>query len=285
MLRVPYTKLVPYPYDVVFAQYWDYEHIEHVHPDSLGEYRLMKQEKDLAVYEQIWPERRGRRKRSVVEQRFVPPDTLRFDFQEGRYKGVVVETRLEEHPEGTLVHETYGIPWLPDWRLLRRLARPSVVKQVDLVWQEDLDVEVCHGGWPGRPDSSRSGSTETSDGLVALANDGWHDVASADDLQDAPLCVELDGREVMVVQHEGSLHALENRCPHTGGPLALGRCLDGAISCPWHGARFDLATGRCLEGPAPRGVLKLDVEVADGRIRLRRRQEKPQRERRRSWEA
>ncbi|MEM6705751.1 MAG: hypothetical protein AAF690_23750 [Acidobacteriota bacterium] len=67
MLRVQYTKLVPYPYDVVFSQYWDYEHIEHVHPDSLGEYRLVKQEKDLAIYEQLWPERRGRRKRSLVE--------------------------------------------------------------------------------------------------------------------------------------------------------------------------------------------------------------------------
>lgn len=268
MLRVQYTKLVPYPYDVVFSQYWDYEHIEHVHPESLGEYRLVKREKDLAVYEQIWPERRGRRKRSLVEQRYEPPGTLRFDFVDGLHKGVVVETRLEEHPEGTLVHETYGIPRLPDWALLRWLARPSVVKQVDLVWQEDLDVEVCHGGWPGLPESKGQTARSTAE-LSELALEGWHDVAAEADLGEAPLCLELQGREIVLVRYDGELRALENRCPHTGGPLALGRCADGAISCPWHGARFDLKTGDCLSGPSPRGVQTLEVRVADGRIFVR----------------
>ncbi|MEM9406671.1 MAG: Rieske (2Fe-2S) protein [Acidobacteriota bacterium] len=270
MLRVQYTKLVPYPYDVVFSQYWDYEHIEHVHPDSLGEYRLVKQEKDLAIYEQLWPERRGRRKRSLVEQRYEPPDTLRFDFVDGLHKGVVVETRLEEHPEGTLVHENYGIPNLPNWRFLRWLARPSVVKQVDLVWQEDLDVEVCHGGWPGLPESSTA-KPGTPPELVRLAADGWHDVAGVEELQKGRLCTELQGREIVLVEESGELHALENRCPHTGGPLALGHCADGAIACPWHGARFDLATGACLSGPSPEGVQSLETRVADARILVRAR--------------
>jgi hypothetical protein len=38
-------------------------------------------------------------------------------------------------------------------------------------------------------------------------------------------------------------------CPHLGGPLAEGTVEDGCVTCPWHGYRFDLRTGRCVSGP------------------------------------
>lgn len=42
----------------------------------------------------------------------------------------------------------------------------------------------------------------------------------------------------------GALYALDNNCPHNGGPLGQG-CLDGReLACPWHGWRWDVATGR-----------------------------------------
>ena len=41
----------------------------------------------------------------------------------------------------------------------------------------------------------------------------------------------------------GQLYALENTCPHRGGPLAGGKLVAGELACPWHGFRFDPRTG------------------------------------------
>jgi 3-phenylpropionate/trans-cinnamate dioxygenase ferredoxin subunit len=62
--------------------------------------------------------------------------------------------------------------------------------------------------------------------------------------------VEIDGDEVVVCRHHGELYALANRCPHSGGPLALGKIDGDEIVCPWHGARFRLTDGRCTAGPS-----------------------------------
>jgi nitrite reductase/ring-hydroxylating ferredoxin subunit len=50
-------------------------------------------------------------------------------------------------------------------------------------------------------------------------------------------------RPVLVVCEQGWLHALDNRCPHLGFPLDRGTVEDGILTCPWHHARFDLASG------------------------------------------
>jgi nitrite reductase/ring-hydroxylating ferredoxin subunit/uncharacterized membrane protein len=44
--------------------------------------------------------------------------------------------------------------------------------------------------------------------------------------------------------------ALHDTCAHAGGPLSAGEIVDGCIQCPWHGSRFDLATGHLRRGPA-----------------------------------
>lgn len=155
MLRLNYRKSIPYPFEVVLGQYFDYEHIEFVHPDSLGEYRLVEQDGNTIVYEHIWPRRWGplgvRRSRSLVRHDFLPSDEMWFTFTEGRHRGTKVHTRLEKQGGITLVDETYHIPYLPDWRWLGRIIRPAVLKAVNHVWDEDLEVEVCYGGWPGVP--------------------------------------------------------------------------------------------------------------------------------------
>lgn len=48
----------------------------------------------------------------------------------------------------------------------------------------------------------------------------------------------------------GTVHAVDDRCPHEGGRLSLGMVEPDAIRCPVHGACFDLRTGRTLEPPA-----------------------------------
>jgi nitrite reductase/ring-hydroxylating ferredoxin subunit len=59
----------------------------------------------------------------------------------------------------------------------------------------------------------------------------------------AGLIVTAGGRTLAVFNVDGVLHAIDNSCPHRGGPLGDGR-LDGAIvTCPWHGYRYDVRTG------------------------------------------
>ena len=53
MLLVRHRKTVPHPFRVVLEQYYDYEHIAHVHPYTLGEYRLELEDGDRLIYEQL----------------------------------------------------------------------------------------------------------------------------------------------------------------------------------------------------------------------------------------
>lgn len=43
---------------------------------------------------------------------------------------------------------------------------------------------------------------------------------------------------------DGTFHAVDNNCPHNGGPLGKGRLEGREIECPWHGWRWDVVTGR-----------------------------------------
>ena len=50
-------------------------------------------------------------------------------------------------------------------------------------------------------------------------------------------------RPVLLVQEGGQVFALDNRCPHMGFPLDRGSVEDGILTCHWHHARFELASG------------------------------------------
>ena len=57
------------------------------------------------------------------------------------------------------------------------------------------------------------------------------------------------GRAVAVFRVGGKLHAMDGVCPHRGGPLGEGAVADGIVTCPWHGWRFEVATGKCVNAP------------------------------------
>jgi nitrite reductase/ring-hydroxylating ferredoxin subunit len=63
-----------------------------------------------------------------------------------------------------------------------------------------------------------------------------------------PLEVELGGRSFRVIELDGALVAHAAVCPHRLGPLRAGRIERGIIECPWHGYRYDLRTGGCVNG-------------------------------------
>ncbi len=67
--------------------------------------------------------------------------------------------------------------------------------------------------------------------------------------------VDIGDREIAVFNVDGELFAIDNACAHTGGPLVDGLVRDGAVTCPLHWWRFDLATG------ARRGAAHIRQEV------------------------
>jgi len=62
--------------------------------------------------------------------------------------------------------------------------------------------------------------------------------------------VQYKAQPVCLANVKGKYYAIRNTCTHLGGPLAQGKLEDGVVECPWHGSRFDLATGEVKRGPA-----------------------------------
>ena len=77
----------------------------------------------------------------------------------------------------------------------------------------------------------------------------------------------LHGRHspILVVHDGGRVFALDNRCPHMGFPLDRGSVDDGILTCHWHHARFDLASG-CTFDLWADDVPSCTVEVRDGEV-------------------
>ena len=61
------------------------------------------------------------------------------------------------------------------------------------------------------------------------------------------LTAKLGSRPVCVFYDEGNVYAVEDRCPHMGFPLRRGTVQGGLLTCHWHHARFDLASGGTLD--------------------------------------
>lgn len=73
----------------------------------------------------------------------------------------------------------------------------------------------------------------------------------------------------MLIRRGDSVTALEDQCPHQAMPLSAGElCDDDTIECPWHGARFDVASGACRRGPATDDVRAFIVRVENGIVHV-----------------
>ena len=80
--------------------------------------------------------------------------------------------------------------------------------------------------------------------------------------------VEVDGNEIAVFNVAGSYHAIDNTCTHVGGPLCEGEIAGAEVTCPWHGAVFDVTSGQVLGPPAASNVNSYNVRVEDSDIEV-----------------
>jgi nitrite reductase/ring-hydroxylating ferredoxin subunit len=65
---------------------------------------------------------------------------------------------------------------------------------------------------------------------------------------DRPVLLVVAGRRLALVRRGDTVHAVDDACPHAGGPLSEGAVAGGALICPYHTWMWDLATGACVAG-------------------------------------
>ena len=98
-------------------------------------------------------------------------------------------------------------------------------------------------------------------------DEGWVFVAKLEDLREKRIVVGTAGRaRVAVVADADRVFAVDNRCPHMGFPLDQGSVEDGILTCHWHQARFDLASGRATRRPAGAPGETFDAGVDGGDV-------------------
>ena len=96
----------------------------------------------------------------------------------------------------------------------------------------------------------------------------WHALcAEAEFPDEGKLAARLGGWNVLVVRGDDGLSAVNDRCTHQAALLSPGRVRRGAIMCPLHGARFEMATGRCIGG-AYADLRRFEVRVVEGMIEI-----------------
>src|ERR1700736_4339245 len=63
--------------------------------------------------------------------------------------------------------------------------------------------------------------------------------------------IEAGGKQIALFNIDGTFHAMDDACTHRGGPLSEGILVGAEVTCPWHGAVFDVTTGEVIS-PQPR---------------------------------
>ncbi len=59
----------------------------------------------------------------------------------------------------------------------------------------------------------------------------------------------VEGKEILVVNYEGQYYAIGKVCTHQGGDLSKGKLEGKIVTCPRHGSKFDVTTGKNVAGP------------------------------------
>jgi nitrite reductase (NADH) small subunit len=76
--------------------------------------------------------------------------------------------------------------------------------------------------------------------------------------------VTVAGRELALFNVDGTFHAIDNECPHRGGPLGEGELEGCILTCPWHAWQFDVSTGESITDDMT--VARYDTKIEDGGV-------------------
>jgi nitrite reductase/ring-hydroxylating ferredoxin subunit len=94
-------------------------------------------------------------------------------------------------------------------------------------------------------------------------------IADATDLPPGTaIAADFKGEKVALFNVDGVIYAIADTCTHVGGPLSEGSVDGTDVTCPLHGAVFDLTTGGAKGPPAGGDVTKYEVRVEGDEIQI-----------------
>ncbi len=75
-------------------------------------------------------------------------------------------------------------------------------------------------------------------------------VGKTSDIEEGKLVqITASGKELVVTKLDGNYYAMDNICTHAGAELHEGELNNGELTCPWHGAKWDVKTGSLISFP------------------------------------
>jgi len=102
-----------------------------------------------------------------------------------------------------------------------------------------------------------------------MSHDNWNDIGALQQIPRRGARIVKTARGCIAVFRTVDDHAfaLEDRCPHKGGPLSQGIVHGASVTCPLHNWVLDLSTGEA-QGTDTGKVRAFPLEIVDGRIRV-----------------
>jgi nitrite reductase (NADH) small subunit len=89
-------------------------------------------------------------------------------------------------------------------------------------------------------------------------------IAASDVAPGTAKLVTVDGKDIALFNVDGTFYALDNECPHRGGPLGEGDLEGCIVTCPWHAWQYDVRTGESITDDLK--VARYDVKVEGGDV-------------------
>ena len=85
----------------------------------------------------------------------------------------------------------------------------------------------------------------------SATNEEYVEVAKTNEIANRQMKhVEVKGKEILIANIEGKFYALNDRCGHMNALLSMGNLAnDNIVTCPFHGARFDIISGKKVKEP------------------------------------
>ena len=97
----------------------------------------------------------------------------------------------------------------------------------------------------------------------------WVKIGSVKDFETTNcIVVQIKDTEIAVFKIEERFYAIENKCSHRAAPLSEGALMGMEVRCPWHGAKFDLLSGKALCLPAREGLKVFSVRNTNNEIEI-----------------
>ncbi len=81
------------------------------------------------------------------------------------------------------------------------------------------------------------------------------------------IVAEANGKSLAVFNVDGDIHAIDNTCCHREGPLGEGELEGDIVTCPWHGWRYNVTTGACVNNPSAK-VAAYQVQIDGNDVKV-----------------